>query len=234
MKYCIIILLFGFSLFSFSQEQNTIKKLKSAIKKANKAERLALMDSLSNYISYETKFDNDSIIRGTIEYAKELDSLKHYYTLNISEDERSSLIKKNILTHLVRNNSDSLLFIAKQNLILAKSLNNIEAIANAEIGLGTAYNVKSNSGGALRLYFEALKKFEKVNNKDKIALSFMAIANAYRKMEDYKNSIEFYSKGLRLKESINKKDRIYYSILINQSNVALSFKNYQLCFKNSV
>ena len=162
-----------------------------------------------------------------------IDSLKYYYSLNITEDERSLLIKNNILTPLQRTNLDSLLFISNQNLLLAKETGNIEAIANAQIGLGTSFfKAISDGSEALKLYYKALKGFEISNNKDKIVACYMGIAIAYKLLEDYENSMMYNTKALRLKEEINKKDKGYYSLLINRANLAIKLKDYEMSFKN--
>lgn len=65
------------SFFSYPQqngEEDDIIRLKEEISKSEGTERLLLLDSLSNVIAYGTNFDNDSIVRATIQYAKELDS----------------------------------------------------------------------------------------------------------------------------------------------------------------
>ena len=62
---------------TFSQEnqaQKTVESLKSRISLTQGSEKLKWMDSLSNFIAYNTDFENDSIVRVTIAYAKKLDS----------------------------------------------------------------------------------------------------------------------------------------------------------------
>jgi len=155
------------------------------------------------------------------------DSLKHYYALNISEDERSNLIKNSILTPLLRRNTDSLVVMASQNLLMAERSGNEEAIANANIGMGTANNVTGNLAEALEYYFDALATFEEVENINKVALAYMAIGN----VAEYPEDVKYYKKALETKESIGNLDNIYYSSKINLGSAAGRAKDYKLSFK---
>mgnify|MGYP007079513289 CR=1 FL=1 len=74
MKHFVLLLILSFSTILSSQEKDIEKRFLDAIKKSNAVQKLVLMDSLSNYIAYDTNFKNDSIIRKTIALAKELDS----------------------------------------------------------------------------------------------------------------------------------------------------------------
>ncbi|MEZ4779136.1 MAG: sensor histidine kinase [Flavobacteriaceae bacterium] len=77
MKYYFFLFLWTISFYSISQENdkdNTINQLKAKIAASEKGEKLRWMDSLSNYIAFETSFENDSIVNATREYAIKLDS----------------------------------------------------------------------------------------------------------------------------------------------------------------
>jgi signal transduction histidine kinase len=162
-----------------------------------------------------------------------IDSLKHFYSLQISENERSKLISVNVLRPLSRIESDSLIYFAEQNYLLAKKTKNLEAISNATLSLGTAYWKSKNDAVALQHYYTALKGFEEVENKHRIAVCYMSISYTYKTLEDYKKSFDFSSKSLQIKESINNKDRTYYSALIHHANAAKELKDYKTAFKSS-
>lgn len=75
-----IVLLLNISLVSiaFAQEnniENTVQALKTKIAKTQGGEKLRWMDSLSNVTAFDTPFENDSIIRATIAYAKKLNAI---------------------------------------------------------------------------------------------------------------------------------------------------------------
>ncbi|MBL4605394.1 MAG: sensor histidine kinase [Flavobacteriaceae bacterium] len=164
---------------------------------------------------------------------KQLDSLKQYYRLEVSEDERSRLINNNVLTPLRRKGSDSVLYVTQQNYSLAKRTKNREAIANAEAAMGATYIEAKNFAAALRFYYSALKGYEIVGNKSKVARSYLSISSVYQAMEDFKNAFDFINEALRLKESMGEKDRVYYGALIHQANTALVLKDYETSFNNS-
>ncbi|WP_432412093.1 tetratricopeptide repeat-containing sensor histidine kinase [Rasiella sp. SM2506] len=77
MKKLLLFIIYISFPIAFSQEEDTdqlIEELKSKIRQTENTERLKWMDSLSNYIAYDTNFENDSIVRATIAYAIKLDS----------------------------------------------------------------------------------------------------------------------------------------------------------------
>jgi signal transduction histidine kinase len=77
-KTIVLLLSLMLSYIAFSQEnqdQKTIETLKSKISQTHGSAKLKWMDSLSNFIAYNTDFESDSIVRATISYAKKLDSV---------------------------------------------------------------------------------------------------------------------------------------------------------------
>tara|TARA_R110002074_G_scaffold14788_1_gene51135 strand:- start:246256 stop:248283 length:2028 start_codon:yes stop_codon:yes gene_type:complete len=75
--YFFAFLLFTISTNVKSQEsetEKTIASLKQKIATSQKAEKLRWMDSLSNYIAFETAFENDSMVKATSQFAISLDS----------------------------------------------------------------------------------------------------------------------------------------------------------------
>ncbi len=155
-----------------------------------------------------------------------LEKLEELYALEITEQERGDLIKQEILAPLLRRNTDSLLIMAKKNLQLAQGLGNTQAIANANIGLGTAHNVSGNAAKALELYFTALKIYEKLDDQDNVAYALFAIGNAYTEQEEYQLSIEYYQKSLIQKETLGNYDQRYYATMINVANQHGELKDY--------
>jgi signal transduction histidine kinase len=162
-----------------------------------------------------------------------LDSLKYYYSLQISENERYELISKKVFIPVRAENSDSLLYFTNQIYELAKKTKNLEAISNAEIFMAEAYIEAKNDAVALRHLYTALKGFETIGNKKRIAESCFSISLVYKSMEDHQKSFEFINRSLRLKESVNDKDIYYYASFIYHSNAAFELKDYETGFKSS-
>ena len=79
MKQILFSLTFFFSVLTFAQKvssEKNITELTLKIEQSQKGEKLRWLDSLSNYIAYDTNFENDSIVKETVLKALELDSLR--------------------------------------------------------------------------------------------------------------------------------------------------------------
>lgn len=89
MKYIFLSFTLFFSSFLTAQDSallNTIDKLKTEIVLSKKAKKLQLMDSLCSTINYNPSLKYDSIVKATIQYALQLDSL------NIATNNTANLI----------------------------------------------------------------------------------------------------------------------------------------------
>ena len=76
MKQLLLLLFCFLSVSVLAQEtDDTIDKLTQKINTSEKGEKLEWMDSLANYIYFKTKRDPDSILRKTIDFAVQVDSL---------------------------------------------------------------------------------------------------------------------------------------------------------------
>jgi signal transduction histidine kinase len=79
MKQILFSLTFFFSVLTFAQKvssEKNITELTLKIEQSQKGEKIRWLDSLSNYIVYDTNFENDSIVKETVLKALELDSLR--------------------------------------------------------------------------------------------------------------------------------------------------------------
>jgi|SRR5690554_6827606 len=101
--------LFFLMIFSVSHsqqrgEEEVINHLKEEISKNEGVKKLLLLDSLSNVIAYGSNFDNDSIVKETIQYAKKLDSANvvvwHAANLIYFENNKNSDPKSGIAVFL--------------------------------------------------------------------------------------------------------------------------------------
>lgn len=178
MKSFILILLCSFTIYSFSQEDTTIKKLKLAIKKADKIERLVLMDSLSNYIAYNTNFETDSIIRETITYAKKLDSI------DIVVRQTSNLI--NFLNYKKGNFKEAYLLI-EETKKLFPSLKNKNILSRFYYEVADIYYFSGDFDASLK-YFDSSYVYGE-RNKDKFkGLSILGKGIVYTDQGDFGNA----------------------------------------------
>ncbi|WP_158548352.1 tetratricopeptide repeat-containing sensor histidine kinase [Marixanthomonas ophiurae] len=76
MKQLLLLTFYTFSLFVSAQETDAkINVLTQKINTSEKGKKLKLMESLSNYIYFETNRDPDSILAETIDFALQVDSL---------------------------------------------------------------------------------------------------------------------------------------------------------------
>ena len=111
-----------------------------------------------------------------------IDSLKHYYTLDLSNEKRYELIHKEIFSHYSKA-SDSLKFMMDLNYSLAIKTDDLNAISTANSSLGSFYMDSNNEAVALEYYYKALKGFEATKNNNRIAISYMGIGQVYKRME---------------------------------------------------
>nr|WP_143404085.1 ATP-binding protein [Gaetbulibacter sp. 4G1] len=75
----------------------TLKTLKKVIRNSEKAEKLKLLDSLTNLVKYQPEFKYDSIVKATIEHAIAIDSfnLAGWHTASFIYHQNSILEKPN-------------------------------------------------------------------------------------------------------------------------------------------
>jgi hypothetical protein len=85
----LLLFIIVFSYVTISAQEVTSEKmivaLKLRIEQTEKGEKLKWMDSLSNYIATRTNYESDSIVKATVRYALELDSLRvaTWHTANL-------------------------------------------------------------------------------------------------------------------------------------------------------
>lgn len=78
MKVSLLFFTFLIHTLVFAQDDTSakiIEALQQKIEQSQQGEKLRWLDSLSNYIAYETNFESDSIVKKTVDYALRLDSL---------------------------------------------------------------------------------------------------------------------------------------------------------------
>lgn len=160
-----------------------------------------------------------------------IDSLKHYYTLDLSNEERYERIHKRVFSHYEKT-SDSLKFMMDLNYSLALKTDDLNAISTANSSLGSYYMNTNNEAASLQYYYKALKGFEATKNNGRIAIAYMGIGQVYKRMEESTKSFEFIDKAVKLKESLGEKDYYYHGILIHHGNAALTIDDYRASYKS--
>lgn len=143
MKQSLIIFFFIFSFVMFSQEtklKTEIGNVKLKVKNSKKGERLKWLDSLTKLTEYNSNFKYDSIVRETISYALQLDSINLatvqtanliYYYNNIFRtpekglglfksfiDKKAKIKNENVLAQLYLNGADSYYFLNEFNVAI--------------------------------------------------------------------------------------------------------------------
>lgn len=169
MKQSVLFFLLLFGFVVFSQQDNSekiIRELKEKIEQSQKGNRLFLMDSLSNYIVTKTNFESDSIIKETVRYALELDSI------NIATWQTANLIyyQNNILGKPKVGNALFLGFLET-----AKKSTNHKSLAKFYIDGGDSFYFLEDQKSSIRYYDEAISEALKANDD-----RFLALAKLYK------------------------------------------------------
>jgi signal transduction histidine kinase len=146
--------------------EKTIEALKLKIEQTQKGEKLKWLDSLSNYIARETRFESDSLLKETVRYALELDSLRiaTWHTANLI------YYQNNIKGDLKKGNKLFLNFLEK-----ARGCNNHPALAKFYLeGADNFYFMKDQKSA---LIYYNLTIIEAEKSGDEV---FMGVAKVYK------------------------------------------------------
>ncbi|MFT5436762.1 MAG: signal transduction histidine kinase [Ulvibacter sp.] len=162
-----------FVLFSYSsifaQEatpEKALDGLRLKIEQSQKGEKLKWMDSLSNFIVRKTKYESDSIVKETVRYALELDSLRvaTWHTANLI------YFQNNIRGDLKEGNTIFMDFLEK-----AKESENHNALAKYYLEGADNFFFLEDQKTAVVYYDLAIVEAEKAGNED-----FVGIAKLYK------------------------------------------------------
>ncbi|VXC39357.1 conserved hypothetical protein [Flavobacterium sp. 9AF] len=184
----IIILLFVF-IHSFSQDKDFEKKinqLKITVKKENGPYRLKLLDSISDYYVFNNALENDSIIRATISYAKELDSV------NIIVKQTANLI--NYFDYSFKNFEECKQIIRTTQPLL-KRVTKPYILEDYYTYLGSFYYYMGDFDASLKAYDKAYEYAQKINSNFIGTLKF-------KKAVVYIDKGDFGKGSMNLKEVI--------------------------------
>ncbi|MEZ4873965.1 MAG: sensor histidine kinase [Flavobacteriaceae bacterium] len=162
-----------------AQESDTdklINQLKSKIASSEKREKLKWMDSLSNYVAFETSFEDDSIVKATRNYAITLDSF------NIAIHQTANLI------YYVNNikgapEKGKEMYFSSQDYLPRVTDLNIKS--KFYYDAGNSFFFLREFEEALRLYDSVAFFSEKAKNTKYLGLAKMGTGQVYTDMGDF-------------------------------------------------
>lgn len=162
MKYCFFCFILFWQFTTTAQNDDDkllVNELQLQINKStNKAEKLQLLDSLSQFIIYQEEFKFDSIARVTIDLAIQLDSL------HMAANRAADLINHN--NNFLGNPKEGLALFDKY-LPIATTLNNYKILARFYINAGDAHFFSKNYKESL-VYYEKTIELEKITKENRI------------------------------------------------------------------
>jgi len=190
---------------AISQESDpVIDELNNKIRQADGVQKLKWLDSLSRYISYETDFTDDSIVRVTRTLAIELDSF------NIALHHTSNLIFYN---NYILGEPEFGKQLFEESKWLISRVTNTNAISKFFYDAGNSYFFLRQFDTALALY-DSVETYARVTNYEEyIGLSKMGKGQVYTDMGDFGNA------------SIELQDANRYFISINDTLNSMSARN---------
>ena len=142
---------------------------------------------------------------------KKIDSLWTVYK-NTAEVDTNRLKAINIIAEAYKNNNpDTAIILAKEELILANTLDSKkgkEWAGNAINTIGKAHMNKGDYTKALDYFFKALQIFQEVGDKNGAGYSYTNMANVHGIQSNYPKALEFSLKALKLLEETNDKNGV--------------------------
>lgn len=154
------------SLAQDNSSEKRIENLLLKIEKSQKGEKLQWMDSLSNFIVKDTNFESDSIVRQTVFYALELDSLRMatWHTANLI------YFQNNII-----GNPEEGKQLFESFLATAKKIDNHNTLAKFYIEGADSYYFVEDHKASIIYYDLAEENAAKANNQ-----RFVGLAKLYK------------------------------------------------------
>ena len=190
MRFIFLILFFLSTSLAIAQnntiEQN-IKALKEKVAQTDGAQRLVWLDSLANFITYDTSLENDSILRVTIDYAKQLDSINIavWHTVNLLDN----------ITYKNENLEDGKKII-EQTKILIPRVSKPKILDKYYFELGELYYLTGDFNELIKSYDSSYYYATKYNT------NFIG-SSKFRKGIAYVDKGEFGKASLEIREAIN-------------------------------
>jgi len=156
--FCFLFI-FSNNLFSqVSSEKTKIANLKTKIAQSKNAEKLKLLDSLANYIIFETEQNPDSISRVSMAYALKLDSL------NMAGMHLSNLIDN---LNNVEGKPDVSLKEFSKNKFFIKKIKDAKVLAKLYLNVGDSYYYLKDYKTSVQ-YYDSTQVFAKQGNAKRL------------------------------------------------------------------
>ncbi|PQJ08994.1 hypothetical protein CJD36_021555 [Flavipsychrobacter stenotrophus] len=145
-----------------------------------------------------------------------VDSLKSLVVVHSTDTNGVKLLKK-ISEVYNQTCTDSALAYGSRSLALAKHIHWDKGVANAYMGIGVTYELRSDYPRSLENYMQALKINELIGNKRGVAAGNWGIGNIYRSQRQYDKAIMYSRSALVYYEGVQDKASIS-SLLLNLGN----------------
>lgn len=167
---------------------NIVDELTLKIEKNKGADRLRWMDSLSNYIAYDTNFEKDSIVRATIEYAKALDSI------DIAVWHGANII---FYYNAIKGNPEAAKRFILENKPIVKKATKLNVLSKYFLESGTTYFYLNEYEKSLHKYDTAYMYAKRNQNKKFMGLSKMSQGHVYTDMGNFGQASIVLQEGLK-------------------------------------
>lgn len=212
-NYCLIFLLFLFSVYSQDRTQDSLRLLLRST--GNVAEQTAILNKLSDSYKTSDPYVMQSFAKQALQLAKKNGNLKEeiiaYQNLGASE--------------IILGNYDNALRyfnLTEQNMIKTDCSDiEIQEIQAKTFGSkGIIYSEQNNYSQALQNNFKALKIYEKHDKQIPLSKIYNNIGVIYRSIDDQKNALFYFLKSYKLQKAIKSS-----SLGITCSNIGLIYLN---------
>ena len=142
-------------------------------------------------------------------------------TSKYPNNKRFTRIDNLIWNHIIYENPDSAILLAKEQLNIAKKTNNSLYFAKTYNTLGTSYYLKDDFFNANKYYSKSLIEYKKIKNLNGEAVVLNNLGNISKEQGNFVKAIDYYTTSLRIDEKLN-----------NQSEIASCLNNIGILYAN--
>ena len=202
---------------AFSQQNNDteiILNLKKRIENSEKGERLKLMDSLANFMAYDTDFSTDSINKATQKHAIELDSV---------DMAARQTIHLMYFQNIIKGNPNAAKKIYEDNQYFFPKIKNNTTKCKLIFEGANSYFYLGEHEKAIT-QFEKLNQLAQKNNLESfIAKAYQGIGSSYTEMGNFGKGSIYLQKAIKTFQKLNDTNAVMdarnsLSILYSKNN----------------
>ena len=201
--------LFVFSMYAQENEQHIIE-LKQKINSSEKGEKLRWMDSLTDYIFYNTQRNPDSILHATISYAIQLDSM------HIAIDQLSN--RMDYLNNTMGNPEDALVAYEKIRPKISE-VKDESILTRLYLNIGDSHFFIKEYEKAIAYYDTTIAFAKKANKQRLLGLATMYKAGTQSQIGDFAKS----SQGLQESIKLFKKSKDTFNIISANNSLSILY-----------